>query len=337
MIRNRLRTATLLAATVVVAGCSSSGSTAGGTPGSDVDAGGSTATGDAAAATDAGVNVDPGSTLTTSIGPIDLPASAEKTVCIITHVDNADALFVTRMVVDLAPGSHHLIIYQAADNAVEQTTPTPCRPFSGITSGEKPIMIVEKPHDDLVFPTNVALKFGPHQKVKLEAHYINTTAAPLQGSGSARFEGLPPEKAVGIIESNLTFWGPLSFSLPPHAVSKGPMTFQAGIAGTKGFALTTHQHRLGTHVRVWSSAQSGDMSTQIADTTDWAEPPLYRLSPELSFNGTNGLSFQCEWNNTTDGTVSFGESANDEMCFTWMYYYPSHGFDICIGGRCTSR
>ena len=25
--------------------------------------------------------------------------------------------------------------------------------------------------------------------------------------------------------------------------------------------------------------------------------------------------------------VGFGESANNEMCFFWAYYYPSHGFD----------
>ncbi len=320
-----------LAALVAVVGCSSSTS-APATGASDPDAG------VVAPAEDAGVKVDPAATLTTGIGPIDLAPSQETTVCIVTQIDNTDPLYVTHILADLAPGSHHLIIYQAPDTTALQATPQPCRPFAGITSGEKPIMIVEKPHDDLVFPPNVALKFDAHQKVKLEAHYINTTAQPLKGSGTVRFEGLPPDKAAGIIESNLAFWGPFGFTLPPHAVTQGAMQFQSAIAGTKGFALTTHQHHLGTHVRVWSSASAGDTSAApIADTTDWAEPPLYRLTPELSFDGTNGLSFQCEWNNTTDSTVSFGESANNEMCFIWMYYYPSHGFDICVGGTCQGR
>ncbi len=303
------------AALVALLGCSSGGSS-GATP-------------------DAGSNIDPLATLTSRIGPVNLPPTSETTVCTITHVDNADPLFVTRMVVDLAPGSHHLIIYQQPDSVVENPVPTPCAPFRGITNGDKPIMIVERPHDDLVFPPNVALKFSAHQKIKLEAHYLNTTANTLQGSAVASFEGLPPEKATGIIESDLGFWGAVGFTLPPHAVTQSDAQFQSGIAGTKGFAMTTHQHRLGTHVRVWASSAEGDMSSPpLADTTDWAEPPLYRLNPEIAFDGTNGLTFQCEWNNTTDQTITYGESGLNEMCFMWMYYYPSHGFDICVGGKC---
>ena len=34
-----------------------------------------------------------------------------------------------------------------------------------------------------------------------------------------------------------------------------------------------------------------------------------------------GFRFTCSWNNTSDTTVRFGESAEDEMCFFWAYYY----------------
>ena len=38
----------------------------------------------------------------------------------------------------------------------------------------------------------------------------------------------------------------------------------------------------------------------------------------------------------TAAPVRFGESANDEMCFFWAYYYPSHGTHVCgtiAGGK----
>ena len=35
--------------------------------------------------------------------------------------------------------------------------------------------------------------------------------------------------------------------------------------------------------------------------------------------------------------LPFGESALREMCFLWVYYYPSHGFDVCTDGTCFSR
>ena len=28
--------------------------------------------------------------------------------------------------------------------------------------------------------------------------------------------------------------------------------------------------------------------------------------------------------------MSFGESANNEMCFFWAYYYPSQGSKVCF-------
>ncbi len=118
------------------------------------------------------------------------------------------------------------------------------------------------------------------------------------------------------------------------------MLFQSGIAGTKAFATTTHQHRLGTRFEVWAAegpTADPTSAAPLADTKSWAEPPLYPLDPPLAFDGINGLQFRCEWQNTTSMTVTFGESALREMCFLWVYYYPSHGFDVCTDGTCFSR
>jgi hypothetical protein len=56
--------------------------------------------------------------------------------------------------------------------------------------------------------------------------------------------------------------------------------------------------------------------------------------PPIAFTRSNGLSFQCDWTNTTDQLVSFGEGALDEMCFVFGYYYPSTGVDTCLDGSC---
>jgi hypothetical protein len=190
-----------------------------------------------------------------------------------------------------------------------------------------PLMISEKRSDELVFPTGVALKIQPQQMIGLEAHYINTGTTTLQGMGTVAFDAIP-STTPNVIESDLAFWGTLNIALGAGIGSVGPI-FGAGIAGTHGFALTTHQHRLGVDFKVWAATSASDTNhTPIADTTDWANPPLYRLSPEIDFNGSNGLAYKCTWNNTTGGIVTFGESALQEMCFLWMYYYPSHGFDM---------
>jgi hypothetical protein len=44
----------------------------------------------------------------------------------------------------------------------------------------------------------------------------------------------------------------------------------------------------------------------------------------------SGFRFTCEYNNTSDQQVTFGESANKEMCFFWAYYYPDQGAKVCV-------
>jgi hypothetical protein len=54
------------------------------------------------------------------------------------------------------------------------------------------------------------------------------------------------------------------------------------------------------------------------------------FSPPLSFDGSQGFRYRCSWDNTTDTRLTFGESARQEMCFFWAYYYPSQGYRICV-------
>ncbi len=89
-------------------------------------------------------------------------------------------------------------------------------------------------------------------------------------------------------------------------------------------------------MKVWYGTGATDTTDLVTDGTNWANPPLVLPSPALDFpTGQQlGLAFQCTWNNTTSAEVSFGESANDEMCFLWHYYYPSSGFQFCADGVC---
>jgi Copper type II ascorbate-dependent monooxygenase, C-terminal domain len=266
-------------------------------------------------------------TLTTSIGPIGVDPNQETTMCITLRLTNPEPVYVPRITVDLSPGSHHLVIYRSTATT-ESLTPTPCTAFQGILTGAAvPLMITEKRADDLTFPQGVALKIQPRQMIELEGHYINTGATALQGVGTVHFETVPVTTA-NVIESDLAFFGTLNIVLQTGP-QIGPTLFAAGKAGTHGFALTTHEHRLGSEFKIWFANSASDTNhTPVADTLDWANPPLYRLSPELDFNGQNGLAYQCSWNNTTGGVVTFGEGALQEMCFLWMYYYPSQGFDM---------
>lgn len=190
-----------------------------------------------AAPGDAGVAVQ-SQTLTASVGPIPLMSNEETTVCITLRLPNTDPVYVPRMTVDLAPGSHHLVVYRSMATT-ENLTPTACTAFQGIIKGEAvPLMITEKLADELMFPEGVALKIEAHQMIGLEAHYINTGSTTLQGTGTVHFDTVPVTTA-NVIESDLAFFGTLGIVIPPGQQSNGPL-YAAGLSGTHAFALTTH-------------------------------------------------------------------------------------------------
>ncbi len=271
-----------------------------------------------------------------SIGPVDLAAGEEKTVCIVLPLGNAEDLVVNGMDVTLAQGSHHLIVYQTT--AAATAVPYPCAPFTGIAIGtDTPMVFANKEKSSWTFPSGIAQEVLAGAMVKIEAHYINTSASPIMGRGDVTFRATRKASAPPYQAADFTFWGTMNISAAPHSTATTGKQFQVGIAGTHLIAITTHQHRLGTGVRVWESTAQGQLGPQIANDLNWSDPAWSPLAPAYDFNGTNGLSYECDWNNTTDQSVSFGESAKDEMCFIGGYYYPAQGLDLCIDHTCKNR
>jgi hypothetical protein len=329
---------------LAVAGCSGSNALA--TGGATGTAGSSSSSSSTTTTTTSGTGggtskFDAGgaiTTYTTGIGPISLAPGAEETNCITIHLGNAAGGYARRFRADLGVGSHHMIVYQSND-ATESPTPAPCQALAGILMGEHPVFIAQQATATMNFPSDengvpVGFQIMANQMVKIELHAINTTQAPLMVTGKAYVDTIPLESTITL--SDLAFWGTTQFSIPPLAMTSTKVLYQAAVPGTYSFAITTHQHHLGTEMQVWYGTGATDMSDRIADGRSWSDPPLVMLNPAIQFpsDGSKGLAYQCTWSNVTTTTVKFGESFNDEMCFLWHYYYPTQGFQYCIDGFC---
>jgi hypothetical protein len=274
--------------------------------------------------------------LQAAIGPIDVPAGVETTQCIVVPLGNTQDVVMDGYDVTLTVGSHHLIVYLTTD--APHSDPRNCLPFTGLALGtDIPIAFANKQNVNWAFPTGVGIDIPAGQNIKIEGHYINATGADLQGKGNVSFTGTPKASHAPYQPAGYAFYGTTQFTIPPNAsFSTGPL-FQAGPAGTKLVSISTHQHRLGARAQVWASKSNGDMSDQIADDRNWAQPAWTTIAPQFQFDGATGLTYQCDWTNTTDQTVSFGESALNEMCFVGGYIYPFHGMDLCVDGSCHQR
>jgi hypothetical protein len=282
---------------------------------------------------------DPGGTVTTiatTMMLLAVPSGTEDTKCIVRRLGNAEAVYVRRFYTTLEQGSHHMILYTSSETT-EQLTPKSCAGFSGLFQGDHAVFIAQQKESELLFPsddqgTPVALRIEANQMMRIELHHFNTTDGPLDISGEINLDTIPTTTKV--TESDLAFWGTTNIKIPAHGTFSTGVKFQAALPGTKTFALTTHQHHYGTRMQVWHGTGPNDLSSQVADETNWADPKLDLFSPPLEHASGTGFAYQCDWKNTSDSTVTFGESINDEMCFLWHYYYPSKGFQLCVDGAC---
>jgi hypothetical protein len=275
-----------------------------------------------------------GTTYSLTFGPVTAQPGEEHTKCMVMRLGNTAALHVGTIHNVLSQGSHHMIVYRS-NETTEQTTPFDCQPFTDTldpTAGST-LMVTQKKDDLLTLPDGVAFGLDANQMVRMEVHYINPGSTPLQITATTNFITMDESRFKDL--ADFLFIGDPDISIPAHATSKlGPIYFQLPVdyAGVNFFAITGHEHQFGTNVTVSTSTSVSDPGTSVYDVPDWkwSEPTTVISNPPFQIPNNGGFTFTCEWNNTSDNAVRFGESANNEMCFFWAYYYPSQGSRVCI-------
>jgi hypothetical protein len=157
----------------------------------------------------------------------------------------------------------------------------------------------------------------------LQIHYINYGDKPKQITGT--IELLTADESEHPTEAKSIFSGSASILIPagkPADVKYFLRPIEPDQPLRHVFALTSHTHRLAVRSTIERvTALDAPDSKPLHESLDWAEPPLTVFKTPLDFSGSDGLRLICRYENTTPRDVTFGVSANDEMCFMWLYYY----------------
>jgi hypothetical protein len=276
----------------------------------------------------------PAPPLTISFPSTVVAPGQEKTLCVVTRLGNTAPVHIGAVHNELGETSHHLIVYRVNDT-VEQLAPFACEPFSDTLDPAKgsPLMVTQKKDDLLTLPSGVAYSLDANQMIRLELHFINASSSPKNATATSTM--IPISEQDFRDEAGFLFIGNPDIRLPPmKETTLGPTFFQVPqeLSGVKFFAMTGHEHRLGTNVQVAMSTTDTDPGKMVYDVPNWSwsEPKTEVFDPPFTVPDNGGFTFTCSWNNTSDQSVRFGESANAEMCFFWAYYYPSQGARVCF-------
>ena len=264
----------------------------------------------------------------------------EQTQCIWMRLNNASPIKVHQMHNVLGPGSHHVIVYKDDMDTTAVPTPFDCQPFTGAlnpTGQVAPMMITQKMDDALTLPTGVAYTLKPNQMIRLEMHFINTGDSTITDlHATSDFYAADPTTIHD--EANILFIGTADITIPANSMFTvneffTPSRASLNLDAAKFFAITGHTHHLGTDMEVNLAATNGGTKTPIYAPMpfQWSEPITAVFQPnEFMVPPGGGFDFTCKYYNSTSATVKFGESANNEMCFFWAYYYPSQGAHVCF-------
>lgn len=224
-------------------------------------------------------------------------------------------------------GTHHTVLTKF-NNASPADGVYPC---SVGTNGQSMVYGSGVGSPDFTFPTGVGLHLRAGQRLLLNLHLYNASDNPIAGrSGTLVQEGTAAEIQN---EAEIVLAGPtVTLNVPTG------MTTQSGSCNVSQitdvpiqvFSVSQHMHKTGVHMR--SVVTRGQQEIELQDVDYNFESQGFQLvNPHVTLHPTDRLTTYCTFNNPGP-PKTFGDSSDDEMCFTDLFYYPAQGANFTCTG-----
>jgi len=294
-----------------VAGCSGKSMNGGGGAGGTGGGGAGGSGGGGMVPSDGGVTVN-GDAVTITMTPFPVPAGGEVYMCqTFANPFGGMDVDIAEFESHMSPGSHHmLLLFQ--DNATDGAL-TPC---SGLTFGPMPYG-AQQPDASITYPAGIGATIKGTQGFNVVAHYLNATQSDLTAVVQVTMHIAP---AGSVTQHAGVFFLDAIKQLLQGVPAGVTQTITASYTTTIPMQIlyaTGHTHRFTTSM----NATAG--SNQIYQTDSWDNSPTVPFSPAMSLPAGTQISWSCVIDNTTTGTITFGESAQtNEMCIFNGQYYP---------------
>jgi Copper type II ascorbate-dependent monooxygenase, C-terminal domain len=184
--------------------------------------------------------------------------------------------------------------------------------------------------NDVNMPPDVGLKLpGPGEGMLLEWHFYNASALPEEDKSAVEICTVPAgslKHTAGMTWLGTEFFnGPAG--MPPKVESKFSGTCAPGRMGMTGnepiriFSLWPHMHKLGRHMKSVVTRANGMTEEVFNKPFDFNYQVTYDASIDLHPGDT--ITSTCTFMNTSDYSVAFGPSTEQEMCYQFAFAYPA--------------
>lgn len=264
------------------------------------------------------------------VDAFDVPPQFEREIFVYKAVGNQEEFFLNKVVMKMRRNSHHFLV-----GTFKAETPAGVIPQVDVirdlrdangklvqsTLGQMEYHVFaiasQTPELEYQFPQGVALKIPSQHKMDVNLHYVNKSQNIISGECAINLYKTPPEEVVH--EAQTIFFSHESIFLPPGEKTIVIREFDA-TTPMNIFMLTSHTHKLGERfeIQIKGGARNGEL---IYASADWHHPVIKTFDTPVEIREGEGLRMIVTYDNTTDKTVKFGLTSEDEMAIIYGYYY----------------
>lgn len=172
--------------------------------------------------------------------------------------------------------------------------------------------------DTLYLPEGVAAQFPAGLDVIHELHYVNATDEPVDVYARVNAYTIPME------DVNEGIWGGQvrdEYINIPASSSHTEWTRCVLNEDIDVLFLASHTHKLGIEftIRRFDGENSGEI---FYTNDDWHDPKIIQYDPPMVIPAGEGFEYSCTWENPNENPVSYGLTAEDEMCNLAIVHTP---------------
>lgn len=235
-------------------------------------------------------------------------------------------MYITDIIAQAPLGTHHTVLSFASGNAAGADGEQDC---SVGTIGRNMMYASGVGTDPFSFPTDVGLKIPANTQIHLNLHLYNASEDPMSDESAIWVKS---QSTPTPMLAEMVFAGKIAFSVQGGGdrVITGGCTVAQG-QGFNLFALWPHMHKLATHSKfeITRPNANGPATTTVLwdEAYDFNEQKYYPQTPEFQVQPGDQIKVTCSYHNP-GSTVTFGDSSDNEMCFTGMYRYPSQNASL---------
>jgi hypothetical protein len=236
------------------------------------------------------------------------------------------------------PGSHHLLAYRTDLTALptDHVGVWNCNDGAWFMHDKGSYYEAQQPDSHRELPPGVAHEFQPGEVVLMQSHYVNTTAANINAHVTLTLHTMDIKKVTA--EAGTILFSNVNISLAPHSKSRVTMTCTLP-QDFHPAELWSHMHqRAANFVATTNDASATTaLGGMLYAEPDWSEPQprIYPYEPAITIKSGSTITFSCDFDNDTDKTITYGDSAQtNEMCIFHGMYWPRMpaAAESCRGG-----